>query len=205
MGVKIGAALRRLVGTDVERNPGADSPRAPSTDSAAAADSALRPSEVPSACEADSADPAEHARRLLHWLQADGGAVGEVLAKDVQGGYADMCAELAWAPITWLRVGREFGKITGPRRYRDVIQRGRRHRLLTYVIPRPGEVFASDEARNRHPAAPMPARLTAIESEIARLAETVGTLAAAVAAADRAAGAGRVDQSSVIHITDGRR
>lgn len=203
MSSRIGSALRRVVGLDVEPAGRVDSTGPSSATTTIVADSVDGASERPSVLDMDSRDPAEHARRLLHWLQADGGAVGEVLCREIQGAYRDLCAEFGWAPITWLRVGREFAKLTGPRRYRDVKINGRTHRLLVYVVPRRGEVFDTDSARNRHPAAPMPARLTAIETEIARLAETVGTLAAAVAA-DRAAGGGQTGQSSVIHITERR-
>jgi hypothetical protein len=46
------------------------------------------------AAGATATDPGEHALALLRWLQGEGGRTGEVLSRDVQACYRDMCCEL---------------------------------------------------------------------------------------------------------------
>ncbi len=192
MSTRFGAAIRRIAGIDADLSQvarRADSVSATPMPISAAADS----SADQSVREVDSSDPEQHARRLLAWLQSDGGASGEVLAGEIQAAYSEMVAELGWSQLTWLRTGREFAKLTGPRRYRDVIDNGKRRRLLVYLVPAVGEI-TTDAQRASHPAAPVPLRLTAIEDRITDLVAEVRNLAQGL-------GAGRGDtEANVVHI-----
>ena len=162
----IGSALRRAVGiAGNEQAPRADSPDVTSAPAERVVDAA----EFEHAREADSCDAEQHARRLLEWFQSSSGS-GQVLSREITQGYVEMCAELGWHPLAWHRVGKFFSGMCGPRKYVDVAENGKTSRLRAYIVPRPGEVFASDEARARHPSAPLPQRLAAIETAISRLA-----------------------------------
>ncbi len=191
----IGSALRKAVGIGGgEQAPRADSPVTTSVPPASVIDNA----EFELAREADSGDAEQHARRLLEWFQSSPGAHGSILSRDVQAAYLEMCAELGggWKPLPWQRVGAFFSRMCGPRKYVDVVHGGICSRLRAYIVPRPGEVFATDEARARHPSAPLPQRLTAIESAIERLADQIGML---VATSSTGAGLQSQSDASVIN------
>ena len=191
----IGSALRRVVGIGAEtRAHGADSLEA----SPAQGETDIGDAPAEQTREADSGDAETHARRLLRWFQESEGATGKVLSRDIRAAYIEMCAELDWVVLAWHRVGEFFSALCGPKSYTDVIdEKGKRRRLLAYYLPRPGEVFSSPEAREKHPSAPIPQRLNAIETAIQRLADSVETLADRMAVsagreASDVASAGRV-------------
>lgn len=203
MGSRFSAALRRLAGVDSAETtsvPKVDSGTSNATPSSVAADSRL----PTSLHEPDSCDPVVHASRLLCWLQADDGALGEVFSSEIQKAYVELCAELGWTPLSWLRTGREFGKISGPRRYRYLVESGRECRRLVFYVPRAGETFASEAAKKRHPSAPLPHRLEAIEEAIARLSDSVSALAATAGSATGAGPARAVGADGVVPF-DSRR
>lgn len=180
----IGAAIRRIAGIDVDSQRSAqeaDSLASASAPIYAASGATLDSDLSASIPEVDSCDPAGHALRLLAWLQTDGGISGEVMASEIQAAYAEMCADLGWAPLNWLRTGREFAKLVGPRRYRDVLEGSKRCRRLVYAVPPTGTISTSIE-RARHPSAPLPARLSAVEQTLAQLCDQVGRIAAHVSA-----------------------
>ena len=190
----IGAAIRRIAGIDVNSQQSAreaDSLASSSVPIDVSSGAALDSDLPASITEVDSCDPAGHARRLLSWLQADGGISGEVMASEIQAAYAEMCADLGWAPLNWLRTGREFAKLVGPRRYRDVREGSKRCRRLVYAVPPTGTISTNIE-RARHPSAPIPDRLSAVEQTLEKLCDQVGRIAAHVSSSSGAGPDGNV-------------
>jgi len=83
------------------------------------------------------APEAEHAHRLLLWLQGAGGVSGEILSTELVAIYHEMCAEHRLQPRSWLRIGRAFRELTGG--HKGYVwapdERGIKHRLRRYVVP----------------------------------------------------------------------
>lgn len=94
--------------------------------------------------------PAEHARRLVTWLQGDvsGSSIttseptcGAVLSRDAQRQHREMCAELGWNLRPWQRVSRELSLMIsgGKKTWKWVTDEiGERHRLRVFHIPARG-------------------------------------------------------------------
>lgn len=71
--------------------------------------------------------PETYAQRFLEWL-ADH-RPGEVLAREVQGAFREMCSDIGWEPAAWNRVAPRFRELINDRKhYHDVVVNGRRHR-----------------------------------------------------------------------------
>ena len=79
--------------------------------------------------------PEEQAAALLDWLQAPGGRVGEVPARELMSLHIEMCAELFWQHAPWIPVAKAFRKlINDPRRH---YASRNSCRVVVYRIPRP--------------------------------------------------------------------
>ncbi len=141
---------------------------------------------APGRLEADPGrDVDSHAARLLRWLQSDDGLVGDVQAAEVQSAYLEMCAEIGWRPLSWLRVGEALGAICGDRFYRDVRRGGRVHRLRFWRIPRPGESLPPRRVSKR-----LTDRLERLERANAELVAIVADLRQRLGPSDRMAAVG---------------
>ncbi len=106
-------------------------------------DSMLRPKCVQRRSDGDGLEAhsaAEHARRLLLWLQEPGGLTGPVLARDLQVIHREMSAEIGWKTRPWNPVGRQLALLlSGGRKTWAWVtdpRTGRRQRLRVYQIPR---------------------------------------------------------------------
>lgn len=84
--------------------------------------------------------PAEHARRLLAWLQEPGGLTGPILARELQVIHQEMCADIGWNMRPWNPIGHQLAMLlSGGRKTWAWVadpKTGRRHRLRVYQIPR---------------------------------------------------------------------
>jgi len=74
----------------------------------------------------------EHAKRLLNWLQTEGGRTGMVPANELEEIHAQMCFALNYSERPWVSVAREFRKLTGGKK--DYAYIGR-VRTVVYNIP----------------------------------------------------------------------
>ena len=79
--------------------------------------------------------PDEHAAALLDWLQAPGGRVGEVPARELMGLHIEMCAELFWQHTPWIPVAKALRKLINDPRHHYASRNSRR--VVVYRIPRP--------------------------------------------------------------------
>lgn len=79
--------------------------------------------------------PETHAQRLAEWLTDH--RCGEILSREIQAAYREMCAEIGWELSGWNRVAPRFRELIGDRKhYRDFVVDGRRHRWCVYTLPR---------------------------------------------------------------------
>jgi len=79
--------------------------------------------------------PEEQAAALLDWLQAPGGRVGEVPARELMCLHIEMCAELFWQHTPWVPVARAFRKLINDPHHHYASRNSRR--VVVYRIPRP--------------------------------------------------------------------
>ena len=79
--------------------------------------------------------PEEQAAALLDWLQAPGGRVGEVPARELMSLHSEMCAELFWQHTPWIPVAKALRKLISDPRHHYASRNSRR--VVVYRIPRP--------------------------------------------------------------------
>lgn len=79
-----------------------------------------------------SKTPSEHAARLLMWLQTENGRTATISAAELKAIHVEMCAELNWEVISWIRVGRQLRKLIGTRKQYVSV---RSRRICVYCIP----------------------------------------------------------------------
>jgi hypothetical protein len=79
--------------------------------------------------------PEEQAAALLDWLQAPGGRVGEVPARELMSLHIEMCAELFWQQTPWIPVAKAFRKLINDPRHHYASRNSRR--VVVYRVPRP--------------------------------------------------------------------
>lgn len=65
-------------------------------------------------------EPDELARQLVRWFQDDAGGPFCTDAENVAEAYREMCAERGFEPRSWVKVGAEFNRLTGGKRYHNV-------------------------------------------------------------------------------------
>ncbi len=86
-------------------------------------------------------DAEELARQLVRWFQDDAGGPFSTDAENVMEAYREMCAERGFEPRSWVKVGAEFNRLTGGKRYHNVFNpaTGRMDaKARHYVIPGKG-------------------------------------------------------------------
>jgi hypothetical protein len=112
---------------------------------------------TPSHIEPPAEHPVEvHALRLLLWVQEDWRVGDEILARDLEVIYREICSELWWKPLRWRYkngVAHHFRLLNGDPLYRWTRDSaGQRHRRLSYPIRAPARTLEPGRvsARRRH-------------------------------------------------------